>query len=62
MEALVYVLVILLAIFYGILSYNMVNGPSEEEEIDDPTTTCWHDDDHYHRDGCAFRGFWQCLR
>jgi hypothetical protein len=47
MEALVYVLVILLAIFYGILSYNMVNGPSEEEEIDDPTTTCWHDDDHH---------------
>lgn len=50
MTTLVYILVILLAIFYGILSYNMVNGPSEEEkEINDPTTTCWHDDD-YHPD------------
>ena len=30
-----------------ILVRDLRKSPNEEEEIDDPTTTCWHDDDFH---------------
>jgi hypothetical protein len=39
-------LILFIFIFIGWLCYiALIQIPSDDDVIDDPTTTCWHDDD-----------------
>lgn len=44
-----YIFIAVLLAAWAWLAYEINKGPlyEEEENIDDPTTTCWHDDEHY---------------
>jgi hypothetical protein len=46
-----YIIITIVIIFIIWIGWELYRAPTIEDEnttfLDDPTTTCWHDDDHY---------------
>lgn len=42
-----YIFIAVLVIAWIFVAYELKQAPTEQNIEDDPTTTCWHDDEHY---------------